>query len=81
MRLQKYRDGHLSDAKMFAMKEDLSWVDTSGKTWTVIDLRDWKGQRAQAGRLPPKGFSKEQQVRAGVLRVEVATLAHCLGRA
>jgi topoisomerase-4 subunit A len=65
VRLQKYRDGHLSDAKVFTLKDGLSWVDTSGRTWTVTDLRDWKGQRAQAGRLPPKGFPRNAKFGRG----------------
>jgi topoisomerase-4 subunit A len=65
VRLQKYRDGHLSDAKVFTLKDGLSWVDTSGRTWTVTDLRDWKGQRAQAGRLPPKGFPRNNKFGRG----------------
>ena len=56
VRLQRYRDGGLSDVKVFTLKEGLSWLDSSDRTWTVTELRDWQGQRAQAGRLPPKGF-------------------------
>ena len=28
------------------------------RSFTLTDLRDWWGVRAQAGRLPPKGFPK-----------------------
>jgi topoisomerase-4 subunit A len=60
VRLQKYKDGGVVDAKTFVLKEGLTWLDTSGRTWTVAksDLRDWIGNRAEAGRLPPKGFPK-----------------------
>ncbi len=58
VRLQRYQKGGLADAKVFAMKDGLTWVDSSGRTWTVTELLDWKGARAQAGRLPPKGFPK-----------------------
>ncbi|MCG8558317.1 MAG: DNA topoisomerase IV subunit A [Hyphomicrobiales bacterium] len=58
VRLQRYKDGGLSDAKVFTGKEGLTWVDTSRRTWTVTDLSEWTGTRAQAGRLPPKGFTK-----------------------
>jgi topoisomerase-4 subunit A len=46
--------------KIFAIKDGLSWVDTAGRTFNVggEDLRDWLGNRAEAGRLPPKGFPK-----------------------
>ena len=65
VRLQRYKDGGISDAKVFKLKEGLTWKDTAGRTWTVAkdDLRDWIGNRAEAGRLPPKGFPKSQQVR------------------
>ena len=60
VRLQRYKDGGLIDAKVFALKDGLTWKDTSGRTWTVQkdDLRDWIGNRGDAGRLPPKGFPK-----------------------
>jgi topoisomerase-4 subunit A len=60
VRLQRYKDGGVSDAKVFALENGLTWKDTSGRTWTVPapELRDWIGNRAEAGRLPPKGFPK-----------------------
>lgn len=60
VRLQRYKDGGLSDAKIFAWTDGLSWVDTAGRTFVVAgaDLRDWTGARAEAGRLPPKGFPR-----------------------
>ncbi|MGI9380345.1 MAG: DNA topoisomerase IV subunit A [Methyloligellaceae bacterium] len=61
IRLQKYKDGGLSDARVFTLKEGLTWTDSSGRTWTVEELRDWLGSRAQAGRLPPKGFPKSNK--------------------
>jgi topoisomerase-4 subunit A len=63
VRLQRYKDGGVSDAKVFKLKEGLTWVDTSGRTWTVAkeDLRDWVANRAEAGRLPPKGFPKSNR--------------------
>jgi topoisomerase-4 subunit A len=63
VRLQRYKDGGISDAKVFLLKEGLTWKDTSGRTWTVAkdDLRDWIANRAEAGRLPPKGFPKSNR--------------------
>jgi len=61
VRLQKYKDGGLSDAKGFKLADGLTWDDSSGRTFTVTDLRDWLGQRAQAGRLPPKGFPRNNR--------------------
>ena len=56
VRLQRYKDGGLSDAKAFNLREGLTWTDTSGRNFSVTDLKEWIGERAQAGRLPPKGF-------------------------
>ena len=63
VRLQKYKDGSLSDIKTFDIKDGLRWLDTSGRTWTVSspDLNDWLGNRGESGRLPPKGFSKSNK--------------------
>jgi topoisomerase-4 subunit A len=60
VRLQRYKDGGFSDAKTFNLADGLTWLDTSGRTWTVTqaDLLEWLGHRAEAGRLPPKGFPK-----------------------
>jgi len=53
--LQKYKDGGLSDVKVFRLKDGLTWK-SGERTRTEIDLKPWLGQRAQAGRLPPRGF-------------------------
>lgn len=60
VRLQRYKDGGFSDAKTFNLADGLTWLDTSGRTWTVAqsELLEWLGHRAEAGRLPPKGFPK-----------------------
>ncbi len=58
VRLQRYKDGGLADAKTFAKKKGLTYLDTAQRSFTLTDLRDWWGTRAQAGRLPPKGFPK-----------------------
>jgi topoisomerase-4 subunit A len=55
--LQKYKDGGLSDAKVFTLAEGLTWR-SGERTRTETDLGPWIGKRAQAGRLPPHGFSK-----------------------
>jgi len=58
VRLQRYKDGGLADAKTFSKKESLTYIDSAGRSFILPDLRDWWGVRAQAGRLPPKGFPK-----------------------
>jgi topoisomerase IV subunit A len=63
VRLQKYKDGGLSDACVFTLKNGLTWRDSSQRLWTVAanELKDWIGNRAEAGRLPPKGFPKSNK--------------------
>jgi topoisomerase IV subunit A len=62
-RLQRYKDGGVSDAKVFALADGLTWRDSAGRTFTVAkpELDDWIGNRAEAGRLPPKGFPKSNR--------------------
>jgi topoisomerase-4 subunit A len=61
VRLQKYKDGGLSDVRVFRLADGLTWTDTSDRTWTVTDLAEWLGNRSDAGRLPPKGFPKNNK--------------------
>jgi topoisomerase IV subunit A len=63
VRLQRYKEGGVSDAKTFVLAEGLTWRDTSGRTWTVKngELADWVANRAEAGRLPPKGFPRSNR--------------------
>ena len=62
-RLQRYKDGGVSDAKVFTIADGLTWRDSAGRTFTVSkpDLNEWIGNRAEAGRLPPKGFPKNNR--------------------
>ncbi len=61
--LQRYKDGSLSDVRVFKKGEGLSWLDAAGRTFTLpmSELQDWLGQRAQAGRLAPRGFPKSNK--------------------
>ena len=60
VRLQRYRDGGLSDIKTFEVEKGLSWADSAGRIFNLSrkELGDWRGNRADAGRLAPKGFPK-----------------------
>jgi topoisomerase-4 subunit A len=60
VRLQRYKDGGLSDLKTFKAADGLSWTDTAGRVFslTLKELADWRGNRADAGRLAPKGFPR-----------------------
>ncbi|HUW80116.1 MAG TPA: DNA topoisomerase IV subunit A [Acidocella sp.] len=57
VQLQKYKDGTLSDIKIFTLAEGLTWR-LGDKTRTEPKLTDWLGVRAQVGRMPPNGFPK-----------------------
>ncbi len=60
MILQRYKDGGLSDARVFQLEDGLSWKHGGGvRTETTLD--DWLGKRAQAGRLPPTGFPRNNR--------------------
>ena len=59
--LQRYKDGGLSDAKVFTWKEGLTWQDRSGRRQSEQQIEEWKGSRAQAGRLPPRGFPRNNK--------------------
>jgi topoisomerase IV subunit A len=60
VRLQRHKDGGLSDVKTFKAAEGLSWTDSAGRVFNLSlkELADWRGNRADAGRLAPKGFPK-----------------------
>ena len=61
VRLQKYKDGGLSDAITFTRAEGLSWKDPAGRTRTETDLTEWQGARASAGKMAPRGFPRDNR--------------------
>ena len=61
VRLQKYKDGGLSDATTFNLDEGLSWLDPAGRTRTENDLAEWIAKRASAGRMAPRGFPRNNK--------------------
>ncbi len=61
VRLQKYKDGGLSDATTFVLTEGLSWKDPAGRTRTETNLEEWLGARASAGRMAPRGFPRDNK--------------------
>lgn len=60
VQLQKYKDGGISDLKTFNWKQGLTFKYGSGET-TVGNLKEWLGNRADAGKLPPNGFPKSNK--------------------
>ena len=61
VRLQKYKDGGLSDITTFNLSEGLTWLDPAGRTRSETYLEDWTGKRATAGRMAPRGFPKNNK--------------------
>lgn len=68
VRLQKYKDGGLSDVAVFDAKAGLTWKDSAGREFSASmkELAEWQGTRADAGRLPPKGFPKSNKFGRGI---------------
>jgi len=60
VRLQRYKDGGVSDIRCFTLAEGLSWDDSAGRTFvrTKDELTEWLADRAGAGRTVPKGFPR-----------------------
>jgi len=60
VRLQRFKDGGISDLRVFNMEEGLSWDDSAGRNFVRKreELTEWMGDRATAGRTVPKGFPR-----------------------
>jgi topoisomerase-4 subunit A len=60
VRLQRYKDGGIADARVFVKSVGLSWVDSSGRSFNrpSSEIKEWFGDRAQAGRISPTGFPR-----------------------
>ncbi|HTJ63492.1 MAG TPA: DNA topoisomerase IV subunit A, partial [Alphaproteobacteria bacterium] len=58
--LQKHKDGGITDVKVITLAEGLSWKQGE-RTRSETDLRPWLGARAQAGRMVPNGFPRNNR--------------------
>lgn len=60
VRLQRYKDGGVSDIRCFALEAGLTWDDSAGRSFTRTkdELVEWLGDRAAAGRAVPRGFPR-----------------------
>jgi topoisomerase-4 subunit A len=58
VRLQRFKDGGLSDIKTFKAVDGLTWIDAGGRTFTqsLKELAAWRGNRSDAGRVRPDRF-------------------------
>ncbi len=61
VRLQKFKDGGLSDAICLTLSDGLRWQESGGRTRTEPDLTEWLGKRATAGRMAPRGFPRDNR--------------------
>lgn len=58
--LQKFKDGELSDLKTFNLKEGLTFISGT-REMNVANVKEWVGERAAAGKLPPNGFPRSNR--------------------
>jgi topoisomerase-4 subunit A len=58
VRLQRYKDGTLSDITTFKAGDGLTWVDSAGRSFnqSLKELAAWRGNRSDAGRVKPERF-------------------------
>ena len=58
VRLQRYKDGTLSDVTTFKAGDGLTWVDSAGRSFnqSLKELAAWRGNRGDAGRVKPERF-------------------------
>ena len=61
VRLQRFKDGGLSDVAVIRLEDGLRWPDAAGRTRHQADLSDWVGARGQAGRMAPRGFPRDNR--------------------
>ncbi|KAB0680701.1 DNA topoisomerase IV subunit A [Aureimonas leprariae] len=63
VRLQRYKDGGLSDLKVFRLAEGLAWQGAGGRSFLrkADELLEWQDSRAHAGRMVPNGFPKSNR--------------------
>ena len=56
--LQKSKGDQLSDAQAFVLADGLPWAN---RTIPASELKFWRGERAQAGRMPEKGWPRAKR--------------------
>ena len=68
VRLQRYLQKGMSDLTTLDASEGLTWTDSASRSFTLPmkELKDWRGDRAAAGRIAPKGFPKSNKFHAPV---------------
>ncbi len=61
VRFQKFKQGGLSDARVFDLNDGLKWTDPAKRIRVEVDLDQWIGKRASSGRTVPRGFPKQNK--------------------
>jgi len=63
VRLQRYLQKGLSDICVFRAEVGLTWTTGAGRSFTLPlkELKEWRGNRADAGKIVPKGFPKSNK--------------------
>ncbi|RRH78613.1 DNA topoisomerase IV subunit A [Falsigemmobacter faecalis] len=61
VKLQKYKDGGLSDVATLTWADGLKWKDPAGRTRHEPDLNEWLAKRSTAGRMAPRGFPQDNK--------------------
>jgi topoisomerase-4 subunit A len=66
VRLQRYKDGGLSDMATFKGSDGLTWIDSAGRSFvlTLKELANWRGNRGDAGRIRPDRFLTTNKFRS-----------------
>ena len=71
---RRYKDAGLSDVAIVHRKEGLTWRDSAPRVQRRPEgLADWRGNRADAGRLPPMDFRNRTSSARHDLRFRVAS--------
>ncbi|MBM3516795.1 MAG: DNA topoisomerase IV subunit A, partial [Alphaproteobacteria bacterium] len=60
VRLQRYREGGVADARAFVLADGLAW-QSGGRERRERDIDPWLGKRGQAGRMAPRGFPRNNR--------------------
>lgn len=73
VRIQKYKDGGIAYIRTFDSAAGLSWQDSAGRRYerSLAELSEWVGERAQAGRLPPVGFPRNNKFATEIFRGDI----------
>ncbi|HQT78492.1 MAG: DNA topoisomerase IV subunit A [Rhodospirillales bacterium 20-64-7] len=63
--LQRYKDGGVSDIKVFRLADGLTWR-LGDRIRTETDLRTWLAERGSSGHMPPNGFPRTPKFGAAI---------------